>query len=139
MKKLFLVILLIPILGYSQSRKSTIDSCVTITHKLVNEHRVKHRSEPLILSDTLTKLAQARAEYMYKTGEYNHDGMPKGCSGENIGDGRDFDLYFELPFIVAQTVDGYSNSAGHNENMLFYAWTESGYGFYKGYTVQLFK
>ena len=138
MKKLFLVILLIPILGYSQSRKSTIDSCVTITHKLVNEHRIKNGKSSLILSDSLTKLAQARAEYMYKTGEYNHDGMPKGCSGENISDGSDFDLYFELPFIVAQIVDVYSNSPRHNKNMLFDLHTAAGYGFYKGYTVQLF-
>ncbi len=138
MKKLFLVILLIPLIGYSQSRKSTIDSCVTITHKLVNEHRIKNGKSSLILSDSLTKLAQARAEYMYKTGEYNHDGMPKGCSGENISDGRDFDLYFELPFIVAQIVVGFSKSPGHNENMLYNWHTEAGYGFYKGYTVQLF-
>ena len=139
MKKLFLIVLLIPILGYSQSRKSTIDSCVTIAHKLVNEHRVKNGVSPLILSDTLTKLAQARAEYMYKTGEYNHDGMPIGCIGENISHGCDFDEYFELPFIVAQDVYGYSKSPGHNKNMLYNWHTMGGYGFYKGYTVQLFK
>jgi uncharacterized protein YkwD len=138
MKKLFLIVLLIPILGYSQSRKSTIDSCVTIAHKLVNEHRVKNGVSPLILSDTLTKLAQARAEYMYKTGEYNHDGMPTSCSAENISDGRDFKYSFTLSHAVAQDVYVYSKSPGHNKNMLRSWYTMCGYGFYKGYTVQLF-
>jgi hypothetical protein len=39
MKKL-LLILLLPLSVYSQSKQSTIDSCVNIMHKLVNEHRV---------------------------------------------------------------------------------------------------
>ena len=107
-------------------------------HKLVNEHRIKNAKSSLILSDSLTKLAQERAEYMYKTGEYNHDGMPKGCSGENIGDGRDFKYSFTLSHAVQIEFISYSNSPGHNENMLYNWHTEAGYGFYKGYTVQLF-
>ena len=135
MKKL-LLILLLPLSVYSQSRKSTIDSCVVMMHKLVNEHRIKNGKSSLILSDSLTKLAQARAEYMYKTGEYNH---VKGVFNENAGSGMDFDRYFELSYAVSQEVYGYSKSPGHNKNMLFQLHTAAGYGFYKGYSVQLFE
>jgi uncharacterized protein YkwD len=139
MKKL-LLILLLPLSVYSQSNQSTIDSCITIAHKLVNEHRVKNGVSPLILSDTLTKLAQARAEYMYKTGEYNHDGMPTGCSLPKMLAMEEISIYIlELPFIVAQDVYVYTKSPGHNKTMLRSWYTMCGYGFYKGYTVQLFK
>jgi uncharacterized protein YkwD len=135
MKKL-LLILLLPLSVYSQSRKSTIDSCVVMMHKLVNEHRIKNGKSSLILSDSLTKLAQARAEYMYKTGEYNH---VKGVFNENISSGRDYKYSFTLSHAVSQEVYGYSKSPGHNKNMLFQLHTAAGYGFYKGYSVQLFE
>jgi len=104
-------------------------------HKLVNEHRIKNGKSSLILSDSLTKLAQARAEYMYKTGEYNH---VDGVYNENASDGRDFKYSFTLSHAVSQTVYVFSKSPRHNKNMLFDLHTAAGYGFYKGYVIQLF-
>jgi uncharacterized protein YkwD len=135
MKKL-LLILLLPLSVYSQSKQSTIDSCVNIMYKLVNDHRVANGESILTLSDSLTELAQSRAEYMYKTGEYNHI---DSVHNENIAKGGDVDLYFKLSKGVYSNFNCWKTSSiGHNENMLNDWHTKAGYGFYKGYAVQLF-
>ena len=135
MKKL-LLILLLPLSVYSQSKQSTIDSSVNIMHKLVNDHRVANGESILSLCHSLIELAQSRAEYMYKTGKYNHvDGVYR----ENIAAGGDVDLYFELSDGVYSKFNCWKTSSiGHNENMLNDWHTKAGYGFYKGYAVQLF-
>ena len=137
MKKL-LLILLLPLSVYSQSKQSTIDSCVNIMHKLVNEHRVSNGESILTLSDSLTELAQSRAEYMYKTGEYNHIDHD-GSYRENIGAGANLTRYFTLYDGVYDTFKGLCHSPGHNKQMLRDWHIEAGYGFYKGYSVQIFK
>lgn len=135
MKKL-LLILLLPLSVYSQSKPSTIDSCITIMHKMVNDHRVANGESVLTLSDSLTELAQSRAEYMYKTGEYNH---VDGVYNENICHGRDVYMSFTLYKGVWNKFNCWKTSHGHNKNMLFELNEEAGYGFYKGYAVQLYK
>jgi uncharacterized protein YkwD len=134
MKKL-LLILLLPLSVYSQSKQSTIDSCVNIMHKLVNSHRVANGESILTLSDSLTELAQSRAEYMYKTGEFNHI---DSVWNENIGSGADLTRYFTLYDGVYAEFKGFCYSPGHNKQMLFDWHKEAGYGFYKGYSVQIF-
>ena len=135
MKKLFLILLL-PLSVYSQSNQSTIDSCITIMHKMVNDHRVANGESVLTLSDSLTELAQSRAEYMYRTGEYNHvDGVYR----ENICHGMDVNQYFKLSKGVWSNFNAWKTSHGHNKQMLFELHKEAGYGFYKGYAVQLYK
>ena len=134
MKKL-LLILLLPLSVYSQSKQSTIDSCVNIMHKLVNDHRVYNGESVLALCDSLIELAQSRAEYMYKTGEYNH---VDGVYSENIAAGGDVDLYFKLHDGVYSKFNGWETSPGHNRQMLDDWHIKAGYGFYKGYAVQIF-
>ena len=134
MKKL-LLILLLPLSVYSQSKQSTIDSCITIMHKMVNDHRVSNGESILTLSDSLIKLAQSRAEYMYKTGEYNHvDGVYR----ENIGHARDINMSLTLYKGIYNIFNGLTHSPGHNKQMLRDWHTKVGYGFYKGYIVQIF-
>ena len=134
MKKL-LLILLLPLSVYSQSKQSTIDSCVNIMHKLVNDHRVANGESILSLCDSLIELAQSRAEYMYKTGEYNHvDGVYR----ENIAAGMNINQYFELSDGVYSKFNGWKTSPGHNRQMLKDWHIKAGYGFYKGYAVQIF-
>lgn len=136
MKKL-LLILLLPLSVYSQSKQLTIDSCVNIMHKLVNEHRVANGESILSLSDSLIELAQSRAEYMYKTGEYNHIDHD-GSYRENIAKGRDVNMSFTLYKGVWNSFYAWKNSPGHNKQMLRDWHIEAGYGFYKGYSVQIF-
>ena len=137
MKKL-LLILLLPLSVYSQSKQSTIDSCVNIMHKLVNEHRVANGESILTLSDSLTELAQSRAEYMYKTGEYNHVDLGVTIC-ENGGAGADLARYFTLYDGVEACFNSWKTSPGHNKQMLMDWHIKAGYGFYKGYSVQIFK
>ena len=135
MKKL-LLILLLPLSVYSQSKQSTIDSCVNIMHKMVNDHRVANGESILSLSDSLIELAQSRAEYMYETGEYNH---VDSVNFENIAAGRDVYMSFTLYKGVWNKFNCWKTSPkGHNENMLDDWHIKAGYGFYKGYTVQIF-
>ena len=32
----------------------------------------------------------------------------------------------------------WKNSSGHNKNLIYYEYNQVGYGFYKGYAVQIF-
>ena len=94
MKKL-LVILLLPLSLYSQTRQSTIDSCRAIMFKLVNDHRIEHGVHPLVHNDSAQKLAQIWAEHLYKENELYHSNFPGGenCSGTRASD---VDLFFNL-------------------------------------------
>ena len=133
-----LFILLFPISVFSQSKQSTIDSCVVIMHKLVNDHRVANGQSVLTLSDSLIELAQSRAEYMYRTGEYYHIDLG-GSIRENGGAGADLNRYFTLYDAVEACFNAWKTSPGHNKQMLRDWHIEAGYGFYKGYSVQIFK
>ena len=104
-------------------------------YKLVNDHRVANGESILTLSDSLTELAQSRAEYMYKTGEYNH---VKGVNFENIGAGANLNRYFTLYDGVEACFNAWKTSPGHNKQMLMDWHIKAGYGFYKGYSVQIF-
>ena len=49
------------------------------------------------------------------------------------------DLYFELSDGVYSKFNGWKTSPGHNKQMLDDWHIKAGYGFYKGYAVQMFK
>jgi uncharacterized protein YkwD len=137
MKKL-LIILLLPISLYSQTRQSTIDSCRAIMFKLVNDHRIANGIHPLVHNDKAQKMAQDWAEHMYKVGKQYHSNYKVA---ENIGGGgpaSDLDLFFVLYDGVYRKFNGFLKSPGHNENMLWKSYKSVGYGFYKGYCVQIF-
>jgi|19_taG_2_1085344.scaffolds.fasta_scaffold00730_12 uncharacterized protein YkwD len=140
MKKL-LIILLLPLSVFSQSRKSQIDSAVVIMHQLVNEYRIENRLDTLELSDDLTKKAQAHAEWMYYN-KYEHSLTAKQEGlAENCLEAAPYDFYFKMStrHWVNADLNLWKNSPGHNSNLLEIRISKFGFGTYKGYSVQLFK
>jgi uncharacterized protein YkwD len=139
MKKL-LIILLLPLSAFSQSRESLIDSAVVIMHELLNEYRIENRLDTLELSDDLTKKAQKHAEWMYHNSYMHSLTCKEEKLAENIVNGHDWILEWSP---VKRWVEGdliaWKESPGHNANLLEYRITKAGYGFYKGYSVQMFK
>ena len=140
MKKL-LVILLLPFSLYSQSTQEQIDSLRYYMHIELNEYRAEHRSQKLEISDTLNNFAQNWAKTIYETGEFKHSDPSKGerpfGTGENclkrsnyISTCKKFSYW---------TLYHWKNSPRHNQNLIWYAYTKVGYGFYKGYAVQIFE
>ena len=111
-------------------------------HKELNEYRAEHRSQKLEISDTLNYFAQNWAETMYETGEYKHSDPSKGerpfSSGENILWGNDYSPAQLISKKKAHwTLYHWKNSPGHNKNLIYYEYNQVGYGFYKGYAVQI--
>jgi uncharacterized protein YkwD len=138
MKKL-LVILLLPFSLYSQSTQEQIDSLRYYMHLELNEYRAEHRSQKLEISDKLNDFAQNWAETMFKTGEFKHSKRPFN-SGENILDGNDYSPTSLISKMKSHWIlYHWKNSPGHNKNLIWYAYTKVGYGFYKGYAVQIFE
>lgn len=132
MKKLFLILLL-PLSLYSQSTQEQIDSLRYYMHLELNEYRAEHNSQNLEISDTLNELAQAWAKTMYETGEFKHS---KLGYGENIFSGPEYvETWKEFSH---WTLYHWRNSPGHNKNLIDYEYNQVGYGFYKGYAVQIF-
>jgi uncharacterized protein YkwD len=135
MKKL-LVILLLPFSLYSQSTLEQIDSLRYYMHLELNEYRAEYRSQKLEISDKLNDFAQNWAVTMYETGEYKHSKRPFN-SGENIFLGPEYvETWKEFSY---WRLYHWKNSPGHNKNLIWYAYTKVGYGFYKGYAVQIFE
>ena len=135
MKKL-LLILLLPLSVYSQSTQEQIDSLRYYMHMELNEYRAEHRSQKLEISDKLNDFAQNWAETMYKTGEFKHSERPFN-SAENILSGNNY--ISTCKKFSYWTLYHWKNSPRHNQNLIWYAYTKVGYGFYKGYAVQIFE
>ena len=133
MKKLF-IILLLPLSIYSQSTQKQIDSLRYYMHKELNEYRAEYKLKPLEISDSLNKLAQLWAEKMYNTNEFKHSiyGDRENILSRNnyITTCKEFSYW---------TLYHWKNSPGHNRNLTNNDCTHIGYGFYKGYAVQIFE
>ena len=130
-----LFILLFPVSVFSQTEKSTVDSMRVIFFELLNQHRIDNNVNPLIISDSLNTLAQARAKYMYDTGDYSHN---KAKSPENIAHGMDISRYFDFEARCFRIFNIWKKSSGHNRNYLNPRFTHVGFGSYKGYSVVVF-
>lgn len=133
MKKL-LLILLLPLSVYSQSTQEQIDSLRYYMHKELNEYRAEYKLKSFEISDSLNKLAQSWAETMYETGEYKHSIYG---DRENIFLGPEYvETWKEFSY---WRLYHWKNSPDHNENLTNNDCTHIGYGFYKGYAVQIFE
>ena len=136
MKKLFLILLL-PLSVYSQSTQEQIDSLRYYMHKELNEYRLQNNVNELELSDSLNDLAQSWAKTMFETGKFEHSNIYP--SGENILRGNDYSPTQLISKLKAHwKLYHWKESPGHNRNLLKYNYTKVGYGFYKGYAVQMF-
>lgn len=139
MKKL-LIILLLPISIFSQSRKSQIDSAVVIMHQLVNEYRIENRLDTLELSEDLNKKAQSHAEWMYHNKKLEHSlSSQQERMAENCLQGGYFFSWLTLEESVRKTLAVWKESPGHNANLLELRISKFGFGTYMGYSVQMFK
>ena len=142
MKKVFLIVLLIPILGYSQgidfskTPQDNVDSLRYYMHQELNEYRLQNNVNELEISDTLNEFAQAWAKTMFETGELKHSKRPFN-SGENISYGNR--RIFTLKRFTSSKLQTWKESSGHNANLLNKWYTKIGYGFYEGYAVQIFE
>lgn len=144
MKKLFLVILLIPLLGYSQIREymnttmqENLDSLRYYINDFENQYRVKFNSQKLVLDEELNKLAQEHAKWMFETGKFEHSKVAKEKNlAENILLGTD--KMFTLKQFANAILQGWKDSPGHNRNLIWYSYAHVGYGFYNGYAVMMF-
>ena len=81
---------------------------------------------------------------MFKTGEYKHSDPSKGerpfGTAENILNGNDYSPTRLISKKKAHwKLYHWKNSPGHNKNLIWYSYTKVGYGFYKGYAVQIFE
>ena len=99
-------------------------------YNAINDYREENGLHRLVLDEDLCKLAYIRAQ---EQGQVKGHTRPDGrrCNtvakdygykyngfGENIAIGPDADCY--------ETVNGWKNSPGHNENMLKSKWTKTG-------------
>ncbi len=133
MKKL-LLILLLPLSVYSQSTQEQIDSLRYYMHKELNEYRAEYKLYPFKTSDTLNKLAQLWAETMFKTDEYKHS-----MYGDRENILMSHDYIRTCKESSHWTLYHWKNSPDHNANLTNNDCTHIGYGFYKGYAVQIFE
>ena len=109
----------------------------------VNSERVNSGAQPLVMNSELNRLAQIKAENMYKHKECSHEspelgmvydqyrnaGLTYWAAGENIA-------YNQRT--IAEVMNAWMNSEGHRANILLGRYNNVGFGYYKGYWVQQF-
>ena len=127
MKKV-IILLLLPITIFSQSTNNEINVAVKKHLQLLNEYRLENNVNELKLDVKLCNLAQTWAKHMYDTDNFVH-------SNYNYYENIYYTSFIEN--IALQSLNGWKNSPGHNENMLK-SHNLVGIGFYKGYAVQIF-
>ena len=120
--------------------QDTTDACTEII-SLTNDLRRENGIAPLSKSDLLMQAAQVRADEMAMTSTYSHV-RPDGSKyytvtdcpymAENIN--RIANLYLEQQHktLAEATVESWSNSQGHRDNMLNSRLTEIGIGLAQG-------
>ena len=137
MKKLFLILLL-PLSVYSQSTQEQIDSLRYYMHKELNEYRLQNNVDKLQIDANANAYAQAWAKTMYRTGNFNHGDIERSdFNGENILSADDYIRTCKES--SHWTLWHWKESPGHNKNLLDSDFKKVGYGFYKGYAVQVFQ
>ena len=127
MKKV-LILLLLPITFFSQSTAKEMNVVVKKHLGLLNEYRLNNNINELKLDTKLCNLAQKWAKHMFDTNNFIH-------SNYNYAENIYYTTYSED--IALQSLNGWKNSAEHNENMLK-PHNLVGIGFFKGYAVQIF-
>lgn len=133
MKKL--LIILLPITIFSQSTQTDIDSLRYYMHNELNVYRISMNLDTLEICDDINKKAQYWAEQMYKNKNFKHSTIYP--DGENIFMGINQRMNYKDQAI--DILNEWKISPGHNRNILYPKNIKIGYGFYKGYAVQMFK
>jgi uncharacterized protein YkwD len=111
--------------------------------EITNAYRIKHGVDPLTWSDLARTSAYNHSKDMRINAYFDHDsldgrspfdrmkevGITYASAGENIAYGYGSDIL---------VMDGWINSAGHRQNLLYDHFTHLGVGVYDGYYTQNF-
>lgn len=104
---------------------------------LVNRERALNGVSPLSLNTILMTCAQNHAEYMARTGNFNHQGQGGAPNVCGVGRSTAENIAFGYTSITA-AVEGWMKSHGHRLNILNGGYTQIGYGHAASYWVQVF-